>query len=158
MRKCTKCGIKKPLSKFHRCKSNSLGRKNECAECANKYLRNHYHTKIKGTPKQKNKIRDYHYRTKYNISYEQYVEMCKVRNYQCDICGTIKKVAGQEARGSKDHLVLDHCHVSGKIRGILCQCCNQGLGLFRDNSDNLTEAHLYLLQTETDKSVDTKEV
>jgi len=41
-----------------------------------------------------------------------------------------------------------------EIRGILCQECNQGLGLFRDNIDNLVMAHLYLIQTETDKSDD----
>ena len=39
---------------------------------------------------------------------------------------------------------LDHCHVSGKARGMLCQKCNQGLGLFRDNVAFLEAAATYL--------------
>jgi len=45
---------------------------------------------------------------------------------------------------SSDSPVVDHCHSSGKIRGILCNECNRGLGYFRDNSLALAKASKYI--------------
>ncbi len=39
---------------------------------------------------------------------------------------------------------VDHCHKTGKIRGLLCASCNGGLGLFKDNPQALANAILYL--------------
>jgi hypothetical protein len=156
-RTCKKCKETKPLDKFHKSKRHSLGRKLECADCTNKYLNNHYHINSKNNLEFKRKRTDYNYKRTYGISYEKYLEMCKDRNYMCDICNDVKIPAGTSPIGSKDILVLDHCHETNKIRGILCQNCNQGIGLLRDNVDILTSAHLYLLQTETDKSKDSNE-
>ena len=41
-------------------------------------------------------------------------------------------------------LVVDHCHKTGKIRGLICDSCNVGLGRFKDNIDNLKNAIKYL--------------
>jgi transposase len=49
--------------------------------------------------------------------------------------------------GSTERLVVDHCHVKLKIRGILCAGCNSGLGYFRDSPELLMAAAVYL-QTE----------
>ena len=54
---------------------------------------------------------------------------------RCDICG-------QEP--SKRKLVLDHCHETGKLRGLLCGNCNKGLGFFKDNAAILELAIRYL--------------
>jgi hypothetical protein len=48
--------------------------------------------------------------------------------------------------GRKLRLNVDHCHVTGKVRGILCNSCNNGLGRFRDNPDLLLKAADYLQQ------------
>lgn len=57
------------------------------------------------------------------------------------------KVASQNGKCGevpKNPLHLDHCHVSGNLREMLCSKCNQGLGLFRDNVELLNKAIKYL--------------
>lgn len=57
-----------------------------------------------------------------------------IQNGGCAICGKIMK----------DKLVLDHCHRSGKARGLLCPTCNSGLGFFKDKPALLENAVMYL--------------
>jgi hypothetical protein len=40
--------------------------------------------------------------------------------------------------------VIDHCHITGKVRGLLCSKCNKALGLFSDNLNTLEQALKYL--------------
>lgn len=39
---------------------------------------------------------------------------------------------------------IDHCHTSGKLRGVLCVSCNSALGLLRDSPDSARRAAAYL--------------
>jgi hypothetical protein len=59
------------------------------------------------------------------------------QNNCCAICG---KDLGEDYRDK----ATDHCHVSGLFRGVLCNKCNTGLGLFDDDVDNLLAAVAYL--------------
>ncbi len=54
---------------------------------------------------------------------------------KCEICGL--------ADGWRD-LAMDHCHQSGKIRGMLCANCNRGLGHLKESIPNLEKAIAYL--------------
>jgi len=54
---------------------------------------------------------------------------------KCAICGSL--------RGKRNH-ALDHCHTTGKLRGVLCTACNQGLGHFKDDESLLQNAIDYL--------------
>ena len=59
----------------------------------------------------------------------------KSANGLCAICS--------KPRGKRNH-ALDHDHATGKLRGILCQRCNVGLGYFDDSVDLLRQAIDYL--------------
>jgi len=61
---------------------------------------------------------------------------------ECVICGAVEK------------LVVDHCHSTGKIRGMLCNHCNRGLGHFRDDPQVLEFARIYLLSSVGDPEAD----
>jgi hypothetical protein len=56
----------------------------------------------------------------------------------CPICLKDKRELGKL-------LSVDHCHTNGTIRGFLCSNCNAGLGMFKDNPDNVKRALKYLL-------------
>jgi hypothetical protein len=45
---------------------------------------------------------------------------------------------------NRKNLDVDHCHRTGKIRGLLCNSCNQGLGLFKDDEKIMKQAADYL--------------
>lgn len=156
-RVCNVCRVEKNLNLFQNSKNNKLGKKRACAECSNSYTRNYYKNVVKKTEDYQLKRSNKHYKRTYGITHEQYLKMCQDNNFQCYICKASKKVSGNGTIGSYDVLVLDHCHETNKIRGILCTDCNFGLGFFKDNINNLVASHLYLLETETDKSEDAKE-
>lgn len=80
---------------------------------------------------------------KYGITLEDYNDMLKSQNYTCMICG--KRETHKHNISSKYvDLAVDHCHETGKVRGLLCTYCNVGLGAFKDDKDLLEKAIKYL--------------
>lgn len=73
---------------------------------------------------------------RYGITLVDYNEMLLKQNCRCKICDT-------ESSG----LVVDHCHSSGDVRGLLCKNCNVGLGYFKDNPERIEKAAQYLIET-----------
>jgi hypothetical protein len=72
---------------------------------------------------------------------EELLELYKLQGGECAICHTPYKI---ESISKQRGLFIDHCHTSGKVRGLLCQKCNSGLGMFNDNIETLNEAIFYL--------------
>ena len=68
-------------------------------------------------------------------------EMLKAQSGVCAICERPETVT---RKGKLWPLSIDHDHKTGKIRGLLCCNCNQALGKFKDNPDNLKRALEYL--------------
>ena len=83
--------------------------------------------------------RHYYLKYKYGITEAQYDEMLKLQNNKCAICKS------SETKDKKRHrLMVDHCHSTGIVRGLLCSSCNKGLGLFNDAPDVMQSAIKYL--------------
>ncbi len=78
-----------------------------------------------------------------NVTKLQYDLMLEKQSHVCLICKNPEKSI---LKGKIKNLAIDHCHSSGKIRGLLCQKCNQGLGIFSDNPILLRQAANYLEQ------------
>lgn len=74
--------------------------------------------------------------SKYQLSNKEYEDMFKAQNGQCYLCS------------SKSKLVVDHDHKTGKVRRLLCDLCNRGLGYFKDNPEVLIAAADYVKQVE----------
>ena len=72
---------------------------------------------------------------RYGITQEDYDLMLENQSHGCKICG---------APRGRSRLSVDHCHTTGKVRGLLCSPCNSGLGYFKDNPAVLASAIKYL--------------
>jgi hypothetical protein len=90
---------------------------------------------------------------KYRITPEEYDELREAQGYRCAICGTHEDhVNGPQGRSRLDGtptatafpLVVDHCHTTGTVRGLLCGGCNSALGHFGDRIESLNSAVRYL--------------
>lgn len=81
---------------------------------------------------------------RFGITSADYYAMLADQNGVCGIC---KKPELRRKR-----LSVDHCHATGKVRGLLCQPCNLSLGLFNDSADNLRSAAEYLESSPSVKS------
>lgn len=70
--------------------------------------------------------------------------MWDVYKGRCGICGILMKVPENRQGQSLQVVAVDHDHDTGIVRGLLCNACNKGLGLFRDSIENLEKAKEYL--------------
>lgn len=87
------------------------------------------------------KSRAYHLKKKYGLTEDQFQERFNLQGRACAICNK-EHVCGEKA------FHTDHDHVTGAIRGILCQACNKALGLAQDNPKILMSMAAYLIQNE----------
>jgi hypothetical protein len=78
--------------------------------------------------------REANLRHRYGIGVKDYDAMYEKQEGKCAICG-IKR---------DKNLDVDHCHDTGKIRGLLCNCCNQALGLLNDDENIIKKAAEYV--------------
>ena len=129
MKKCSKCDNNKNFTDFTKSKSTSSGYNYVCKDCV-KLL---YTSKFVYCPKIGKNSR---LKKAYGITLHDYNYMLYKQNNSCAICGLQNK----ERYG----LHVDHCHHTGKIRGLLCSNCNSGIGNLRDNITLLYKAIEYL--------------
>lgn len=83
--------------------------------------------------------RKYWLKSNYNMTVEDYDTLLKLQNNKCAICETEKFDAHRHSQFD-----VDHCHLTGKVRGLLCSKCNTGIGHLRDDVLILQKAIKYL--------------
>lgn len=77
------------------------------------------------------KVRAQHIKRVYGLDWTTYLEMFATQQGSCKIC----KVPLSLYPKQNDHEIahVDHCHGTGKVRGLLCKTCNSGLGNFKES-------------------------
>lgn len=79
----------------------------------------------------------------YGITLEHYEDMLVDQSYECALCNADIERAGEGHHYTKVANV-DHCHATGKVRGLLCHKCNKALGMFHDDVEALRRAADYI--------------
>ena len=134
--KCISLVNPQPLRNFRERSDQTAGLRSQCKSCEKEYAR-------KNSEKIKSRSRKWHHENKYRsklskikknygLASDEYEKMIEEHKGKCSIC-------------KKDSfLVVDHCHSTLKVRGLLCHKCNRGLGFFNDNIKTLKAAIKYL--------------
>ena len=132
-KKCTDCGEAKPFSEFYKHKGRKDGRHTVCKPCHKARaatFRAQYPEKVKES-KRKSDLKNL-----YGISPEEYDDMLAKQQGGCAMCG-------KKCKSGKS-LSVDHCHATGKIRGLLCAKCNMSLGCLNDDPGLMRRGADYL--------------
>ena len=87
---------------------------------------------------------------RYGISLEEYNELYEACGGKCQICD---KPGTLPDKGFGVGLVVDHCHDSGSVRGLLCNPCNLALGHMQDNVNLVQKGLVYLAKNKLKKGV-----
>lgn len=141
-RQCTKCLLWKSLDEFRPLNNprSAIRVRPTCYECDRAYSREVWRRRkddpIRGAKKAE-QDRDYWLRVAYGITAQQYDAMFLDQNGGCAICGEPPR---------KRRLDVDHDRDTGKVRGLLCNAHNQGIGQFRHNPKLLMSAVQYLMK------------
>ena len=169
-KKCSKCGVVKPVADFHSDLTNKDALKSRCKICCSTRKQR---TRLKDGYKVCNKCRqekplsefyparenkssgvrgrcrdcdlvrrrDYSLRLNYGISLKEYEELFTQQNGVCAIC----KQPGMVVRYGKElSLHVDHCHTTGAVRGLLCSQCNTALGQLREDPEIIESLLAYV--------------
>ena len=133
MKKCSKCKNYKEEIDFSKDKYTKDRLRRWCKDCDKKsYWNNREHYK-KYYLSNKEKIRNIQLLREYGIDLKEYIEIFDIQNGIC---------ANPSCNNSAEH--LDHNHATGKIRGFLCQSCNQALGMLDESRNKIIGLIEYL--------------
>lgn len=127
---CTKCETEYPATQefFYSRKGGKLKLQSHCKDCVKEGMLKY------DRPKQDPVYaRNRALKIKYNLTPDAYNALLEIQGNCCAIC-----------KDGDKRLVVDHCHVSGKVRGLLCHQCNVALGMFKDNKTTIKTALEYL--------------
>jgi hypothetical protein len=149
---CSKCKLEKAVSEFQASKWYKDGYRGQCTRCRNQWFRDRRKRldadiKRRGPPtshlksgpnRDKDWNRDKHLKYTYGITLKQFEEMSIAQDHKCAIC----QFPASEMFHKK--LNVDHCHKTGKVRGLLCASCNSLLGRIGDDVVGVMRVVRYL--------------
>lgn len=84
------------------------------------------------------RIQERDLRKKYGLTLNDVREMLRRQSGRCAICRT------DTPGGKHNRFNVDHCHRTGRVRGLLCDPCNRGIGFLKESSERLITAAIYL--------------
>lgn len=151
-KRCAKCGEVKSFGDFGWCRAKGRApkRQSRCKACALIELKKHTEERKQKDPDgfRKGALQNArrHKLMLRGLTEGDYKDMLTAQNGVCAICGLPEKNS-QKGRTEPDRLSVDHCHKTGKNRGLLCGDCNRVLGLMNDNPAWLRTAAAYLERT-----------
>jgi len=129
-KRCCKCGKVQPLSCFSSRNGTPDGKRYDCKTCK-KSRKKH---QISGTFEDR---RGKRLKKNYGLTSTEYDKLYQDQHGKCAICGVHQSALNKP-------LFVDHDHITGKVRGLLCRNCNAGIGYLGDSLGNLTQAIKYL--------------
>jgi hypothetical protein len=153
VRTCSKCKIEKNISDFYKRNSRISGVFSECKLCNNKRSKEYKKKNLEKVSvkfkeyylKNIDKIKEYNrsekrknveFKNRYGITLDQRNKLFENQGGKCLTCLTTKA----------KKFCVDHCHKSGKIRGILCDNCNKAIGLIKDKKETAYRIFNYLMK------------
>ena len=138
-KRCARCKEHLSLEMFQSFKHSKNGKvyyQSKCKPCHTTYNRE---LRARDTTKR----HGYKLKHKYGMTVQDYDALMEKQGGVCAICKNPETSRHSKSK-EVQRLAVDHCHESGKIRGLLCQACNTALGKFNDNLSTLESAILYL--------------
>jgi hypothetical protein len=134
-KECLSCKKLLPVDSFFKDSNKKDGLQCYCKQCRSSKVRDWK----KANPEAYKSInRKAQIKAKYGMSYADFDSFLNKQEHKCAICGTY----------NPNHISsqwrIDHCHNTGKVRGLLCSSCNLGLGHFKDSIEVLVSAINYL--------------
>lgn len=148
MKTCNVCGESKALSDFYKEKAMVDGYRKTCKACKNKSTamwRKRNREKYNADMRSYNKTHYHKLRLqRYDLTVVQYEALLLSQNWACAICEKAPQTK------TKRPLNIDHHHISGKTRGLLCHRCNRDIVIL-DNPEKLAKAMSYLEKHSKDK-------
>ena len=131
--RCSGCGEYKPRGAFWTDRANLHGIQGICKAC--RAVRYPSRTQPFDAQKRVNLKR-------YGITLEEYELMHSAQGGVCAICE--KPETARNPKGGVKSLAVDHCHTTGRVRALLCQNCNRGIGHLQESPELLSAASQYL--------------
>lgn len=128
-RRCTGCLEWKTWENFHRKKSGHKGYNPRCILCVSRARASSRRVNLDGARRGERARRGRtgaNYKTRYGIDREEYERMAREQAGACMTCGQDEK-----------RLVVDHNHRTGKVRDLLCDRCNRGVGVVEEPGELL---------------------
>jgi len=135
MKTCTRCKTVLPESRFYKKKRTKDGLTRECDTCliaASRKGRQERRDRV-GEAEWKRIKKQHWLKAKYGIGLDAYEELVEGQDSRCAIC-----------QKKTDKLCVDHCHKTGRVRGLLCHMCNVGIGHLGDDPLVVERALKYL--------------
>jgi hypothetical protein len=143
-KRCGTCGGTKPLEEFNVMRRSPDGRQARCRECQqriNREWKDRHRSLVNLSTREwarlnPERAREHHFLRRYGITLAQYEWLLRQQDGVCAICS--------QPCATGKNLAVDHDHVTGAVRGLLCDRCNHAIGSLEDDPGRADQAAAYL--------------